>query len=78
MTKRKSLSMSPSTELVSRLIGIQEAARYTGIKATTLYKWVSQRKIPYIKMGRLVKFDPVKLEEWIKQQTVMPMPERKG
>jgi hypothetical protein len=28
-------------------------------------------------MGRLVKFDPIKLEEWIKQQTVMPMPERK-
>ncbi len=57
---------------------IQEAAHYTGIAVTTLYKWVSQRKIPHIKMGRLVKFDPRKLDEWIKQQTVMPMPERKG
>ena len=69
-------SISPSTELVSGLIGIQEAAHYTGVSPTTLYKWVSQRKIPYIKMGRLVKFDPVKLEEWIKQQTVMPMPSK--
>lgn len=69
--------MSPSTELVSRLIGIQEAAHYTGISPTTIYKWVSQRKIPHIKMGRLVKFDPIKLDEWIKQQTVMPMPERR-
>jgi len=43
---------------------------------TTLYKWVGQRKIPHIKLGRLVKFDPAKLEEWIKQQTVMPMPGR--
>ena len=60
------------------LITIREAARYTGIKATTLYRWVNQRKIPHIKMGRLVKFDPIKLDEWIKQQTVMPMPERKG
>jgi len=50
----------------------------SGISTPTLYKWVSHRKIPYIKMGRLVKFDPLKLEEWIKQQTVMPMPERKG
>ena len=56
------------------LLTIQQAAQMTGISTTTLYKWVSQRKIPYIKMGRLVKFDPSKLEEWIKQQTVMPMP----
>ncbi len=59
------------------LLTIQQAAQITGISTTTLYKWVSQRKIPYIKMGRLVKFDPLKLEEWIKQQTVMPMPERR-
>jgi excisionase family DNA binding protein len=60
------------------LLTIQQAAQVTGIAVPTLYKWVSQRKIPYIKMGRLVKFDPSKLDEWIKRQTVMPMPERKG
>ncbi len=60
------------------LLTIQEAAQYAGVSPTTLYKWVSQRKIPHIKLGRLVKFDPGKVEEWIKQQTVMPMPERKG
>ncbi len=62
--------------LSTRLIDIQEAAHMTGISVPTLYKWVNQRKIPHIKMGRLVKFDPVKLDEWIKQQTVMPMPNR--
>jgi len=56
------------------LLTIQQAAQITGVSITTLYKWVSHRKIPYIKMGSLVKFDPLKLEEWIKQQTVMPMP----
>ena len=60
------------------LLTIQQAAQMTGVSTTTLYKWVSQRKIPYIKMGRLVKFDPLKLEEWIRQQTVMPMPERRA
>ena len=69
--KTAALSQSPP------LIGVHEAARYISVSVTTLYKWVSQRKIPYIKMGRLVKFDPMKLEEWIKQQTVMPMPERR-
>lgn len=55
---------------------INEASHYTGVSVPTLYKWVSQRKIPHIKMGRLVKFDPAKIEEWIKQQTVMPMPSK--
>ena len=61
----------------NQLIDIHQAAHYTGISATTLYKWVGQRKIPHIKMGRLVKFDPMKLDEWIKQQTVMPMPDKR-
>jgi hypothetical protein len=39
---------------------------------------VSQRRIPFVKVGGALKFDPVRLQEWIKQQTVMPMPERKG
>jgi excisionase family DNA binding protein len=60
-----------------RLLTIQQASQITGVSIPTLYKWVSQRKIHHIKMGRLVKFDPIKLEEWIKQQTVMPMPERR-
>ncbi len=68
----------PPPLLPKRLLTIQEVAELTGVSVTTLYKWVSQRKIPHIKMGRLVKFDPSKLEEWIKQQTVMPMPERRA
>jgi excisionase family DNA binding protein len=63
--------------LPKRLLTIQEVAELTGVSVTTLYKWVSHRKIPHIKMGRLVKFDPVKLDEWIKQQTRMPMPNKR-
>jgi len=69
--KTTALSRSP------RLFDIHQAARYTGVSVTTLYKWVSQRKIPHIKMERLIKFDPAELDEWIKQQTRMPMPERR-
>jgi excisionase family DNA binding protein len=38
---------------------------------------VSQRRIPYVKVGRLVKFDVALLDTWIKQNTVMPMPQRR-
>ncbi|MCA9467000.1 MAG: helix-turn-helix domain-containing protein [Nitrospira sp.] len=60
--------------MIHSLITIQQASLVTGVSVATLYKWVNQRKIPFIKLGRLVKFDPLKLEEWIRTQTVMPMP----
>lgn len=59
-----------------RLIPIQQAAEYTGLSRHTLYAMVSQRRVPHVKVGRLVKFDMELLEKWIKQHTVMPMPPR--
>ncbi len=56
---------------VTPFLDIQGASQYIGISVMTLYKWVSQRKIPHIKMGSLLKFDPLKLNEWIR-----PMPRR--
>ena len=61
-----------------RLIDIREAAEYTGLSVHTVYTMVSQRRIPFVKMGRLVKFDVELLDKWIKQNTVMPMPPKIG
>ncbi len=68
--------MSTNAAISRRLISIQEAAQYTGLSPHTLYTMVSQRRIPYVKVGRLTKFDVGLLDAWIKQHTVMPMPEK--
>ena len=60
-----------------RLLTIQETSEYMGLSVHTLYTMVSQRRIPYVKVGRLTKFDVTLLDEWIKQNTVMPMPEKR-
>lgn len=57
-----------------RLVTIHEAAVYTGLAVDTLYKMVNQRRIPFVKVGRLVKFDIGMLDDWIQQHTIMPMP----
>lgn len=59
-----------------KLIGVAEAAQYTGLSVHTVYTMVSQRRIPYVKVGRLVKFDLAMLDAWIRKSTVMPMPGR--
>ena len=59
---------------MSRLLSVREAGDYTGLSPHTLYTMVSQRRIPYVKVGRLTKFDVGLLDAWLKQHTVMPMP----
>ncbi len=58
---------------MKRLLNIQEASQYVGLSVHTLYTMVSQRRIPFVKMGRLTKFDIGLLDAWIKKNTVMPM-----
>jgi excisionase family DNA binding protein len=52
-----------------QLLDTKEAAEYLGISRNTLYEWVIQNKIPYIKVGRLVKFRKEDLEAWLKRRT---------
>jgi len=61
---------------MQRLISVKDAAGYTGLSPHTIYTMVSQRRIPFVKVGRLVKFDVDLLDKWIKQNTVMPMPSK--
>lgn len=60
--------------LSRKLLTVREVSGYTGLAPDTIYTMVSQRRIPYIKVGRLVKFDEAMLQTWLKQRTVMPMP----
>lgn len=70
--------MQPREPIQRRLLAVQETANYTGLSVHTLYTMVSQRRIPYVKVGRLTKFDVGLLDAWIKQNTVMPMPVKHG
>jgi excisionase family DNA binding protein len=67
----------PRTPIERRLLSIQEVAGYTGLSVHTLYTMVSQRRIPFVKVGRLTKFDRRLLDEWIAGNTVMPMPPKR-
>ena len=67
-----------STVDTRQLISVQVAAVYTGLSVHTIYAMVSQRRIPHVKLGRLVKFDVAMLDAWIRKNTVMPMPPRRA
>jgi excisionase family DNA binding protein len=55
---------------MEQLIDIAELERRTAIKQAALRKYAAQRKIPFVKIGRLVRFDPAEIDTWIKERKV--------
>ncbi len=49
-----------------------EAADYIGCTPDTLRVWVSKRKVPFTKVGRLTRFRQEDLDEWLAGRTVRP------
>ena len=53
-----------------RFLDIPGLCTYLEIKKQTAYSWVYQKKIPYLKIGRLVKFDKQEIDRWIDSKRV--------
>jgi excisionase family DNA binding protein len=56
-----------------RLVTIHDCSVYLGLSVHTLYTMVSERRIPFVKVGRLVKFDLSLVDAWINKRTMMPI-----
>lgn len=46
------------------------------IKRSTLYAWAAQGSIPYLRLGRLLRFDPDEIEAWLQAQRREVKPDR--
>jgi excisionase family DNA binding protein len=55
-----------------RYLDVAGAAGYLSISTSYLSKLVSRRKIPFLKIGRLVRFDRSALDRWIGRRQVFP------
>ena len=53
-----------------RLLNVEEVAHMLDMRTSTIYEWVSQRRIPFVKCGRLTKFDLQRIDDWIDESSV--------
>ena len=51
-------------------MNIRDAAQYLGISTDTLYKYVSEEKIPAFKLGNRWKFKKTILDAWMERQSM--------
>lgn len=56
--------------MASRLINIKQCAERLGTNERHIRSLIQQRRIPYHKVGRLVRFDVDDLEAWLASQRV--------
>ena len=57
---------------MTKLLSPQELSGVLNISIETVYAWTSQKRIPYIKMGRLVRFNADEVNKWRERQKVAP------
>ena len=49
---------------------VHQTAEATRLSVQTIYIWVSQRRIPFVKVGRRTLFDPKDIKAWIESKKV--------
>ena len=63
-------SMVSNGSVGKRLLNVEEAAAYLGLKVDTVYKKARLRELPSVKVGRALRFDVEALERFIEQHTI--------
>lgn len=54
--------------MAKSLIDAKGLSEYLNISIETVYAWTSQKRIPFIKMGRIVRFDLHDIDKWLENK----------
>jgi excisionase family DNA binding protein len=54
----------------TRLVDIAAAAEQLGVSVRYVRRLVAGRRIPYVKLGHYVRFDPLEIDAWIDRARV--------
>jgi len=58
------------TNSTRTLIDVKDAARALGLSCSTLYEWARFRRVPHVRLGDRLLFDPHDLEAFVQQRKV--------
>jgi excisionase family DNA binding protein len=72
MGNQNTTGLTALLQTQTNLFGNDAAAAYLGVTPRTLEVWrcTKRHQIPYIKVGRLVKYRQAALDTWLAAQTV--------
>jgi excisionase family DNA binding protein len=68
--------MAP-TDPLPHLLSIDELAEHLGVTVRHVRRLVAERRVPYLKVGRLVRFDPEDVAGWLEDGRRPRLPDRR-
>jgi excisionase family DNA binding protein len=69
-TERSSM---PDTDTIPQLLTIEQLADRLGITVRHVRRLVAERRVPYLKVGKLVRFDPADIADWLQNERRVPV-----
>jgi len=53
---------------LEQLLTYEQLAEALQVSPGTLRNWVSQQYVPHVKIGRVVRFDPSAIDNWLRKR----------
>lgn len=75
-TQPRRSARPPATDPIPHLIDITDVAEHLGVQVRHVRRLVAERRIPYLKWGHHLRFNPVEIREWLDQARVLPSDSR--
>jgi excisionase family DNA binding protein len=60
----------PKPNKIPELMSIDQLAQRLGITVRHVRRLVAEKRVPYYKVGRLVRFDPAEITQWLETRRV--------
>ena len=54
------------------LLDIKAIAEFLGVEIRHVRRLVAERRVPFLKWGHLLRFDPVEVKAWLDEKRVPP------
>lgn len=53
-------------QIIEPWYSVEQIAQHLGISKETIYRWLEKGKIPAHRVGKLWKFKPSEIDDWVK------------
>ena len=54
----------------NRMLKIDDVVSKLGVSEPTLRLWIRKQAIPFVRVGKLIRFEPSDLDKWIESRKV--------
>jgi len=55
----------PSSEALPQLLTIDQLAERLGVSIRHIRRLIAERRVPYLKVGWFIRFDPAEIAAWL-------------